>query len=77
MSPVSFQMRYKDGKNRQEAEGGNENKDSDSVDLGKFVLGSVGKRFGHRYCFMKKIPPSRQDGTAATGRLQPTPVRFS
>lgn len=62
-------MRQKDRKHGQEPKGGNENNDSDGVNLGKFGFGSVGKWLGHQYCFVKKIPASQQDWVVASGGL--------
>jgi hypothetical protein len=57
---ASFQIRQEDGKQRQEAKHTAENDDSNGVDLGKFVFGSVGQHFGHKYFSVKKIPSSQQ-----------------
>jgi hypothetical protein len=58
-------MRQEDEKHRQEAKTGAEHDYSGSVDLGKLVFGSVGQRFGHLHCSVKKVPASQQDWLVA------------
>jgi hypothetical protein len=68
-------MRQEDGKQRQETEHGAENDDSNDVDLGEFVFGSVGQRFGHQYFSVKKIPASQQDWMATGENTMPSLAR--
>jgi hypothetical protein len=68
-------MSQEDRKQRQEGKHGAENDDSNDVDLGKFVFGSVGQRFGHHYCSVKKMPASQQDWMATGENTMPSLAR--